>query len=128
MPLEGKETVRILQLFGLGDTSTLLTVAFRRLGMDCDLLLSNRAFVTQYPTWTKQYPELADGCYTWDKSNTLDPRTIADLYRFVRKYDLIFTHPPGGADAWNFGVPFVMWDGGSGNFIMSTHHESKDIL
>jgi glycosyltransferase involved in cell wall biosynthesis len=119
--------LRLLQLFGLGDTSTLLTVGLRRLGVDCDLLLSNRAFVTQYPAWTKQYPELAHGCYTWDKSNTLDPRTIADLYRFVRKYDLIMAHPPAGADAWNFGIPYTMWDGGSGNFIMSTHHESKQL-
>ena len=119
--------MKILQLFGLGDTSTLLTVALRRLGADCDLLLSNRAFVTQYPSWTKKYPELAHGCYQWDKSNTLDPRTMSDLYKFVRDYDLIFCHPPAGADAWNFGVPFVMWDGGSGNFFMSEKHEGKRV-
>ena len=117
--------MRILQLFGLGDTSTLLTVGLRRLGVDCDLLLSNRAFVTQYPAWTKNYPELAHGCYQWDKSNTLDPSTVVDLYRFVKQYDLIFCHPPGGADAWNFGTPFVMWDGGSGNFFLNEKYETK---
>lgn len=119
--------MKILQLFGLGDTSTLLTVGLRRLGADCDLLLSNRAFVTQYPAWTKKYPELAHGCYQWDKSNTLDPRTIADFYKFIRNYDLIFCHPPAGADAWNFDKPYVMWDGGSGNFFMNTKHEGKHL-
>jgi len=119
--------MKILFLFGLGDTSPLLTAAFRRMGVDCDLLLSNRAFVTQYPAWTGHLPELENHVYIWDKSNTLDPHTIADLYKFVRDYDLIFVQPPGGVDAWNFGVPYVMWDGGSGNFIMSTHHESKQI-
>lgn len=117
--------MKVLQLFGLGDTSTLLTVGMRKLGMDCDLLLSNRAFVTQYPAWTRNYPELAHGCYQWDKSNTLDPRTISDLYKFVRRYDLVFAHPPAGADAWNFDVPYVLWDGGSGNFFMSTKHEGS---
>ena len=116
--------MKILQLFGLGDTSTLLTVGLRRLGVECDLLLSNRAFVTQYPAWTNKYPELTEGCYTWDKSNTLDPRTLSDLYKFIRQYDLIFCHPPSGIDAWNFNKPFTMWDGGSGNFIMSSKHES----
>ena len=119
--------MKVLQLFGLGDTSTLLTVGLRRLGVDCDLLLSNRAFVTQYPAWTRNYPELAHGCYQWDKSNTLDPQTIADLYKFVRNYDLVFAHPPAGADAWNFDVPYVMWDGGSGNFFMSEKHEGKRV-
>ena len=117
--------MRILQLFGLGDTSTLLTVGLRHSGMDCDLLLSNRAFVTQYHAWTRNYPELATGCYQWNKANTLDPRTIADLYRFVRKYDLVFAHPPAGADAWNFDVPYVLWDGGSGNFFMNAKHEGR---
>jgi glycosyltransferase involved in cell wall biosynthesis len=119
--------MKILQLFGLGDTSTLLTVALRRLGADCDLLLSNRAFVTQYPAWTKKYPELEHGCYHWDQSNMMDPRTVSDLYRFIRDYDLIFCHPPGGAYAWHFDTPFTMWDGGSGNFIMSQKHDSPKL-
>lgn len=117
--------MRILQLFGLGDTSTLLTVGMRELGMDCDLLLSNRAFVTQYPAWTKKYPQLKHGCYHWDASNMMDYHTVSDLYRFARHYDLIFCHPPAGAYAWSIGRPYVMWDGGSGNFILDSKYESN---
>lgn len=118
--------MKILQLFGLGDTSTLLTVGLRRLGVDCDLLLSNRAFVTQYPSWTKKYPELTDGCYHWDSSNLLDPSTVVDLFKFVRDYDLIFAHPPAGSYAWHMGKPFTIWDGGSGNFILNKkYNDSK---
>lgn len=108
--------MKILQLFGFGDTNTLLTVAFRRLGYECDAIFSNRMFVTQYPHWTKQYPELKEGVYHWNSANLHDPSTLADLYKFVRQYDLLFAHPPAGVYAWNMGVPFVMWDGGSGNF------------
>lgn len=116
--------MRMLNLFGLGDTSTLLTVGLRELGADCDLLLSNRAFVTQYPAWTKKYPQLREGCYHWDASNMMDYHTVSDLYRFVRRYDIVIAHPPGGAYAWSLGRPFVMWDGGSGNFILDSRYQS----
>lgn len=118
--------MKILQLFGFGDTNTLLTIAFRRLGLHCDALFSNHAFVTQYPAWTKKYPELAEGCYHWDSSNMYDPYTVAELFKFCRRYDLIIAHPPAGAYAWLIGRPYCMWDGGSGNFAFNDFFERKN--
>jgi glycosyltransferase involved in cell wall biosynthesis len=122
--------VKMLQLFGFGDTNTLLTTAFRKLGYDCDALFSNRAFVTQMPEWTRKHSNLDHGVYHWDSSNLYDPRAVADLYKFVRNYDFLFVHPPGGAYAWNIGRPFVVWDGGSGNIIFdsSKKQRQKDNL
>lgn len=122
--------MKILQLFGFGDTNTLLSVAFRRLGYDCDCVFSNRAFVTQFPKWTRKFPELEHGAYHWDSSDLTSFNPLADLYKFVRNYDLLFVHPPGGSYAWTMGKPFVMWDGGSGNIVFDTGtaHRNKERI
>ena len=118
--------MRVLQLFGLGNTAALLTVGLRRLGVDCDLMLSNRAFITQYPKWTSDYEELNGHAYLWDKFDMQTPQTLADLLKFVRRYDLIHVHAPGANWAWLFDRPYVLWDGGSGNFIMSESFEPPE--
>jgi hypothetical protein len=116
--------MKILQLFGLGNTATLLTAGLRQLGVDCDILLSNRHFITQYPKWTSNYPELDGHVYMWDKSDMRDPMTVVDLFKFCRRYDLVSCHPPAAVYAWMFGRPYTMWDGGSANFVMDKKYQS----
>ena len=117
--------MRLLNLFGFGDTAILLTRSFRRLGVDCDAMFSSRAFQTQGPKWTKKYPELDHGIYTWDSSNLQDPRPVAQLMKFCRQYDMLIAHPPSSTYAWMTGTPYCTWDGGSGNFTFDSRSISR---
>jgi len=71
-------------------------------------------------------PELEGHAYLWHKQDMNTPQTLADLLRFVRKYDLVHVHAPGANHAWMFDRPYVLWDGGSGNFIMSKTFEPPE--
>lgn len=119
--------VKVLNLFGLGNTATLLTVGLRRLGVDCDMLVSNRHFKTQYPDWTASYPELEGHAYIWDKSDTIDPRTVVDLLKFCNQYDFVIAQPPAPIYAWMFRTKYAVWDGGSGNFILNTKWQAPQL-
>ena len=120
--------MKLLNLFGLGDTSMLLTVALNRLGIDTDLLLSNKMFKTHLPSWMRDFPELENHTYVWQAEDAMDFQTVLQLGKFCNKYDHIIAHAPGAVYHHLFKKPFSIWDGGSSHFLWNNIRLSIDAI
>lgn len=105
--------MKVIQVYGLGDTGILLTTGLNRLGVDTDLLVTNVDHAGHLPAWTNKYPELEDRVYVHRREDNMDPFTVIDFGRFVNKYDLAILHQPAGRSAYALKIPFHLWDGGS---------------
>jgi len=113
--------VRILNLFGLGDTSLLFTEHMNALGEDAYLLLSNRQFTTQYPGWMRKYQHLKDKIMVWDCADLMDPNTLLSLGHYANTFDMVLVHSPGQVYCDLFKVPFCIWDGGNSEEYWNPH-------
>ncbi len=120
--------MKLLNLFGLGDTSMLLTVGLNRLGIETDLLLSNKMFKTHLPSWMREFPELENHTYVWQAEDAMDFQTVRQLGKFCNKYDHIIAHAPAAVYHHIFKNPFSIWDGGSAHFVWNNIRLSIDAL
>lgn len=120
--------MKLLNLFGLGDTSMLLTVALNRLGIDTDLLLSNKMFKTHLPSWMRDFPELENHTYVWQAEDAMDFQTVRQLGKFCNRYDHIIAHAPAAVYHHLFKKPFSIWDGGSSHFLWNNIKLSIDAI
>ena len=111
--------MRLLNIFGFGDTSMLLTVALNRLGIETDLLLSNKQFKMHLPAWMRAFPEIENHIYVWQAEDAMDFQTVRQLGKFCNKYDHIIGHSPAAVYHHLFKKPFSIWDGGSARFIFN---------
>ena len=105
--------MRILNLFGLGDTAFLFTEHMNEFGYDTHMLLSNRQFATQNPNWHRKYKNIKDKVHVWNCSDMMDPFTVRELGSFVNEFDIILAHSPAQVFSHIIKKPFYIWDGGS---------------
>lgn len=108
--------MKVIQVYGFGDTGLLLTVGLNKLGLECDLVVSNKQHSGQLPAWSKAYPELEGRVYVQRAEDAKDPFTVSDLGTFINGYDMVQLHQPSGRYADLIKRPFCMWDGGSSRF------------
>ena len=109
--------MRIIDVYGFGDTGILLTQGLNELGADCDMLVSNRQFAGHLPSWTKRYKHITkEKVFIHKSEDTRDPDNIIDFVKFVNTYDMAIFHRPGDMYADMIKIPFCIWDGGSSRF------------
>jgi len=113
--------VKILNLFGLGDTALLFTEHMNALGHDAHLLLSNRQFATQYPNWMRNYEHIRGKIHVWDCADLMDPDTLLSLGRYINGFDMVLVHSPGQVYCDLLKRPFCIWDGGNAREYWHPH-------
>ena len=116
--------MKILHIYGLGDTSLLLADGMNEQGVDTHVLLSNKQFKTQLPAWMREYPSLKDKIHLHQSEDQLDPQTYIQMGKFANTFDTIICHAPSYTNYAMFKKPFYVWDGGASHFIWNT----KEVL
>lgn len=110
--------MNVLQVYGFSDKAILFTEALNARGIHCDMVVSNRQYKSQLPSWTKQYPHVTkDRIFVHRAEDARDPKTVIDLARFVNGYDTAILHHPSCIYADAFKIPYHVVDGGSSRFI-----------
>ena len=110
--------MKIIDIYGFGDTGILLTEGLNQLGVQCDMLVSNRQFAGQLPQWTKQYKHVTkENLFVHRAEDNKDPSTTIDFARFVNSYDQAILHRPADMYSDLIKIPYHSWDGGSARFL-----------
>jgi glycosyltransferase involved in cell wall biosynthesis len=121
------DNMRVLDIYGFGDTGLLLTEGLNRLGVDCDMLVSNRQFAGHMPQWSKKYKFIKDSkLYVHRAEDNRDPNTIIDFAKFVNSYDQAIIHRPADMYADLIKIPYHSWDGGSSRFLFQRSTKVKN--
>jgi len=108
--------MRVIQVYGFGDTPILITHALNRLGIETDMVVTNKQFAGQLPAWTKDY-DITKHIYVHRTEDAIDPMTVVNLTKFINSYDFAIIHQPAGMYGDMIKIPYAVWDGGSGRFL-----------
>ncbi len=119
--------MKILHIYGLGDTSLLLADGMNELGVDAHVLLSNKQFKTQLPAWMREYPSLKDKIHLHHSEDQLDPQTYIQMGKFANSFDFLICHAPSYTNYAMFKKPFYIWDGGASHFIWREKEVSETL-
>lgn len=119
--------MRVLHIYGLGSTSFLLADSMNEQGIDAHVLVSNKQFSTQLPSWFREYEHLKDKIHVHHSQDQQDPQTLIQLGRFANTFDTIICHAPAYTMFHMFKVPFYIWDGGASHFIWSEKQVSPSL-
>lgn len=122
------DDMKILHIYGLGDTSFLLADAMNELGTDTHVLVSNSQFKIHLPGWMREYPNLEGKIHVHHSQDLMDPMTNIEIGRFANSFDMIICHAPAFNKFHMFKKPFCIWDGGASYFIWRDKDISVELI